>query len=268
MPLVTFIIPVRHPQNARDWGALTARLEQTLASVAGQSHPDWACVVVANTGASLPPLPDGISVARVDLPPNDIYDLAQHPREVVYDAVRLDKGRRVLAGMQAAPDSRFFMVVDDDDLLSNAIVAHVARHPEAHGWFVEQGYLWDDDGRWFLRIRQFDELCGTSLIIRRDLYDLPASAETAGIDWIKTMLGSHIRIKPILATRGTPLAPLPFPGAAYRVGSSGSHSQAPGIWRMKFRNRAALRNPRHLIGNLLRLRWVGRGLRREFFGRS
>lgn len=266
MPLVTFIIPVRHPQNAPDWAVLCARLEQTLASVANQSLPDWACIVVANEGVTLPSLPKGVTVAWVDFPPNELYDLTQYPREMVYDAVRLDKGRRVLAGMMAALQSNFFMVVDDDDLLSNAIVAHVARNPEVHGWFIEQGYLWDDGGHWLLRIEQFDRLCGTSLIVRSDLYGLPPSAGAAEVDWIKTMLGSHILIKPILAARGTPLEPLPFPGAVYRVGSSSSHSQSPGLWRKGFFNRSVCRRPHRVIGNLTRLRWIGSALRREFFG--
>lgn len=266
MPLLTFIVPIRHPQNARDWGALCARLQQTLASIANQSHPGWSCVVVANEGAALPPLPPGVSTRRVSFPPNDMHELDKGPREAVYEAFRLDKGRRVLAGMMAAPDSRFFMVVDDDDLVSNAIAAHVARHPEANGWHVDQGFLWNDGGSWFLRIRRFDGLCGSSLIIRRDLYGLPEREDDAPVDWIRSMLGSHIKIKPILAERGTPLAPLPFAGAVYRVGSADSHSQAPGILRMRFFNRGVLRDPRRLPANLLRLRPISPALRREFFG--
>ena len=33
MSLVTFIIPVRHQDNARDWGLLKANLTQTVASI-------------------------------------------------------------------------------------------------------------------------------------------------------------------------------------------------------------------------------------------
>ncbi len=51
MPLLTFVIPVRHQDNAPDWARLSANLAQTLASIAAQSHSDWQGVVVANEGA-------------------------------------------------------------------------------------------------------------------------------------------------------------------------------------------------------------------------
>jgi hypothetical protein len=268
MTLLTFVVPIRHQDNARDWPGLTARLRQTLGSIANQANPDWRCVIVANEGADLPPVSDKFAVRRVTFPPNDMHELGKAPREAVLDAFRLDKGRRVLAGMLAARDSRFFMIVDDDDLVSCTIVDHVARHSDENGWYVDRGFLWDDGGRWFFRVEQFDGFCGTSLIIRSDLYDLPERQENAAIDWIKDMLGSHVRIKPILAMRGTPLAALPFAGAVYRIGSPGSHSKAPGIWRLKFLQRDILRDPRWFIGNLRRLKRIGTPQRLEFFGKA
>src|SRR5690606_35331807 len=50
-PLVTFVIPVRHPDNARDWALLRSSLSQTIASISNQTHDDWRAVIVANTGA-------------------------------------------------------------------------------------------------------------------------------------------------------------------------------------------------------------------------
>ena len=41
MTLVTFIIPVRHQDNARDWSLLKANLDQTIASVSNQTNDDW-----------------------------------------------------------------------------------------------------------------------------------------------------------------------------------------------------------------------------------
>ena len=50
--MLTFIIPVRHQDNARDWTLLKANLSQTAASIAGQTHPGWRALVVANEGAN------------------------------------------------------------------------------------------------------------------------------------------------------------------------------------------------------------------------
>ena len=266
--MLTFIIPVRHQDNARDWSLLKANLAQTAASVASQTHPGWRALVVANEGADLPALPIGFDVVRVAFPPNDLHEMGEADLEAVYDAFRADKGRRVLAGMLAARDSRFFMIVDDDDFVSARIAGHVARHPDANGWTIDRGYIWDDGGRLLLGYDEFNQLCGTSLIVRSDLYGLPIRFEDASPDWIKSMLGSHVRIADILAERGTPLDTLPFRGAVYRVGHAGSHSGAPSLVRKYFLSREAAARPRRMLRHLARLRLVDSHARREFFGET
>lgn len=268
MSLVTFIIPVRHQDNARDWGLLKANLAQTVASIANQANGDWRGIIVANEGADLPDLPERFGVVRVSFPPNDMHEMGKASLEEVYDAFRADKGRRVLTGMLAARDSRFFMICDDDDFVSARIVQHVAENPDANGWTIDRGYIWDDGGRLLLGYDEFNHLCGTSLIVRSELYGLPERFEDASLDWIKSMLGSHVRIADILAERGTPLATLPFRGAVYRVAHKGSHSQAPSLLVKYFLSWEAMKRPRRLLRHLGRLRPVGEAAQREFFGRA
>ncbi|WP_157014534.1 galactosyl transferase [Mesorhizobium xinjiangense] len=268
MTLLTFIVPVRHQDNARDWDLLRTNLAQTVRSISNQTNGDWRGLVVANQGADLPDLPDGFDVVRVDFPPNDMHEMGAASLDEVYEAFRADKGRRVLMGMLAAPDSRYFMIVDDDDFVSSRIVQHVADDPEANGWTIERGYIWDDGGKILLEYDGFDRVCGTSLIVRADLYGVPDRFEDASLDWIKSMLGSHVRIADILAERGTPLAALPFPGAVYRVAHKGSHSQAPSLLVKYFLSREAMKRPRRLLRNLGRLRLIGQAQEREFFGKA
>ncbi|MFD9898186.1 galactosyl transferase [Mesorhizobium sp. NPDC059025] len=268
MSLVTFIIPVRHQDNARDWGLLKANLTQTVASISNQTNGDWQGIIVANEGADLPDLPAGFSVVRVTFPPNVLHEIDKANVEDVYDAFRADKGRRVLMGMLAARDSSFFMIVDDDDFVSARIVEHVAENQNTNGWTIDKGYIWDDGGKILLGYDDFSHLCGTSLIIRAALYGLPERFEDASLDWIKSMLGSHVRIADILAKNGTPLAPLPFRGAVYRVGHAGSHSKAPSLLVKYFLSWEALKRPRRLLRSMGKLRLVDDGARREFFGRA
>lgn len=268
MSLLTFIIPVRHQDNARDWGLLKANLAQTVASISNQTHDDWRGIIVANEGADLPALPDRFSVVRVTFAPNNLHEMGEADLEAVYEAFRADKGRRVLSGMLASRDSRFFMIVDDDDFVSAHIVGHISENPSANGWTIERGYIWDDGGRILLGYDEFNHLCGTSLIVRSDLYSLPETFEKASPDWIKTMLGSHVRIAEILATRGTPLVALPFRGAVYRVAHAGSHSKASSLVRTYFLSRKALKRPRRLLRHLGRLRFLDKQLQREFFGQA
>ena len=267
MALVTFIIPVRHQDNARDWSLLKANLAQTVASISNQTNGDWRGIIVANEGAELPALPERFSIVRVTFPPNDMHEMGKGDIEKVYDAFRADKGRRVLSGMLAARDSRFFMIVDDDDFVSARIVQHASENPDANGWAIDRGYIWDDGGRIVLGYDEFNHLCGTSLIVRADLYGLPERFEDASLDWIKSMLGSHVRIADILAGRGTPLATLPFRGAVYRVAHGGSHSKAPSLVTKYFLSREALKRPRRMLRHLGRIRLVDGAVKREFFGR-
>jgi hypothetical protein len=265
-PTLTFIVPVRHQDNARDWNALKANLAQTVASIANQSSGDWRGIVVANAGADLPELPERFEVVRVDFPPNDMHERDGADMEDFYEAFRVDKGRRVLAGMLRARASRFFMIVDDDDFVSARLVQHASAYPDANGWTIDRGYIWNDGGRLLLEHDDFSHLCGTSLIVRSDLYGLPERFEDAPLDWIKQMLGSHVRIAGILAKRGTPLETLPFRGAVYRVAHAGSHSQARGLLHTYFLRLEALREPSTLWRNLWKLRMVNAERRGEFFG--
>ena len=131
---------------------------------------------------------------------------------------------------------------------------------------INRGYIWDHGGRLLLGHDDFNHLCGTSLIVRSDLYGLPDRFEDASPEWIKSMLGSHHRITDILAGRGTPLSPLPFRGAVYRVAHGGSHSNTPSLLTRYFLSWGALRRPRRLLRNARRLRLVGRTAKSEFFG--
>ncbi len=269
MTAITFLIPVRHYANARDWSLLKSNIRQTMASIAGQTHGDWRGIIVANEGSDLPPLPERFEVEWVHFPPNDMHDQQKAAsREQFHDAFRLDKGRRVLSGMLRARDSRFFMIVDDDDFVSSGIARHAASHPEANGWTVDRGYVWSDGGNLMLEHDDFNQVCGTSLIVRTDLYQLPERFEDATPEYIKSMLGSHVGLHRILDERGTPLQSLPFRGAVYRVGQAGSHSQFPGIIRRYFLNRNALRKPAQLLKDVKRLRRVNAEIRQQFFGNA
>lgn len=266
MASLTFLIPVRHPSNSADWSQLKANLAQTIRSVAAQTSDDWQAIIIANHGSDLPPLPARFTVEWVDFPPNPRHEKGNLSTEEFLDAFRIDKGRRVLKGMLRARDSRFFMIVDDDDFVSARLAEFVAGHPDAHGWIVDVGYVWTDGGSLLYRHPHLNRVCGTTLVVRSDLYDLPATFESATPEFIKSMLGAHIFTAAALAERGTPLASLPFAGAIYRVGHSGAHSQNPPILKRYVFNETMIRRPRELVKHLRRLRLLDSAVRREFFG--
>jgi len=264
--IVTFIIPVRHQANSKDWGRLKANLTQTIASIAAQTNPNWRAVIIANEGADLPDMPGGFEIVRVDFPPNSMHEQGENDKEVFHDAVRLDKGRRILMGMLHRQDTAFYMTVDDDDFISNRLVSFIAQNVTANGWMISEGYIWGDGGNLLYIHHNFSNFCGTSLIIRSDLYHLPGSFEAASAEYIKTMLGSHVKISNVLMEKGTPLAKLPFRGAVYRIGHAGSHSRSPKFIRLYFLNKYLVIRPHKLLRNLFNLRFVDASFKKEYFG--
>lgn len=264
--VVTFVIPIRHQDNARDWAVVKRNLTQTLASIAAQTDKRWRAVVVANHGADLPVLPRQAEVLRVDFSPNPHHDQGALGVEEFRDFFRIDKGRRVLAGMLHARATRYFMIVDDDDLVRNDIVQFVAQHDGHNGWEVKSGYVWSSGGSLLYRHDNFSGICGTCLIVRSDLYGLPERMEDASPAYVMQMLGSHIRISGILSARGTPLAKLPFEGAVYRVGHVGAHSKSQSILRTYLLNSQILSQPRQFLRNMLRLRMKSPRMSAAYFG--
>jgi hypothetical protein len=263
--LLTFLVPVRHPKNAKNWQLLKSNLAQTAQSIAAQTDPRWRAIVVANREADLPDFPDGFAVIRVDFPPNLQYDLGSAALDDVYEAVRFDKGRRILAGLMEVKPQGHIMLVDDDDLVSNRLTEFVAQNSASNGWFIENGYLWSEGGRLLLKCKNFSGLCGTSHIVRSDLYIIPHKVDDNAEAYAKRIFGSHIMIEKYLRDSGTPLAPLPFHGAIYRVGHAGAHSQSSSILKTIL-GEGVLKRPRRAIRQLLSVRWLTTPLRREFFG--
>jgi hypothetical protein len=264
--ILTFIIPVRHPENSRDWAQGMKKLQETAASIANQQHAGWRAIVVANTVAELPDLPAGFSVERVDFPPNPQHEKAGQSTEQFYESFRIDKGRRVLAALLKGRDSRFIMIVDDDDFVSCRLSGFVAARPEANGWTIRDGFVWGDGGKLLYRHNDFSNLCGSCHIVRTDLYGIPERFEDATEDYIKRMLGSHRFIEPLLESAGAPLAPLPFAGAIYRIGHAGAHSRSSTVLRTFVFNPRNLRRPHSVARHISRLRLLSPKLRQEFFG--
>lgn len=262
---LTFIIPVRHQDNAKSWEKLKSNLSATIKSISSQKNDDWKAIIVANHGAELPPLPAGFDVKRVDFPPNRLHEQGHIDKEQFYEAFRIDKGQRVLAGMLHAGEMQHVMIVDDDDFVSSNLSTFARDNPSANGWYIRDGYVWGEGAGYVYEFSDFSKLCGTCYMIRADLYKLPRTFGEATDEYKKRMLGSHIVIRDHLEKNGTPLAPLPFVGAVYRVGHAGAHSQSTGVFKQYF-PKSLLKQPIELLRRLSRLKYLSSGIKQEYFG--
>jgi hypothetical protein len=167
--------------------------------------------------------------------------------------------------MRAAEATDYFMVVDDDDFVSRRLSGFVEAGRGQPGWHVRRGYVWNTGGRLLYEHDNFHKYCGTSHIVRSDLIDLSGKDDDAGIAYLKRMLGSHIHIADDLAGQGTPLASLPFIGAVYRIGHSGSHSRSSSLLQTFLWRRWLFKSPRNLVRVLRRFSRRNREIDREFF---
>lgn len=260
---LTFIIPVRHFESVNDWNSVCDRLSITLNSIAAQSTDNWRCFIVANRGSPLPVLPDKTSVVWIDLPLTILPAEADDP-ETFYNAFRMEKGSRVLAGLMAAPRGGFAMIVDYDDLVSCKLAALVQANPGANGWYLDSGWVYDGGHFIFRQRTQFNEMCGTSHIVRTALYRLPERIEDVSPEFVRRKLGSHRFIAADLRASGTPLTRLPLDGAIYRVGYAGTSSGSGSMFRQCVLRRKNL-NPLKLLQACMDVSVINSDIRRNYF---
>lgn len=116
------------------------------------------------------------------------------------------------------------MIADDDDFVHHEISAFVHKNASADcsGFHIPRGYIWRTGAGVAMEVDNFHRMCGTSLIVRANLYRGHGAPEPDH-DAINEY-GSHVLIFDRLRAEGRPLAPIPFPAAIYRV-NHGNASQ-------------------------------------------
>ena len=193
-----------------------------------------------------------------------------------------DKMLKIAAAWDYAKASwnpRYVMKVDWDDLVSLRLVEWIASAPDAAGYRVKYGWIWRPSSRGFIQCtEEFDRLCGSCLIIRRDVADLtgPFLHSSDGVKFdaagqqleasnrhslipgagTGTLLlnDSHSRAEAQFAHLGHALPAVPFRAAIYRIGHG---NNATG-------NFHRTQNLRMFLGRLRRTRLVTAGLKKEF----
>lgn len=267
---IAFIIPIRHPKNATNWDNLRKNLTETIKSISNQSlKSNWKCIIVANEEADLPELPEGSDnffIKRVNFKPNPDY--ASKNIEDFYDGVRKDKGLRVLAGLIEVSDYHYYMVVDDDDFISNQISNFVRSNLKSNqkGWKINKGYVWKDGSNKLYYENSFDLVCGTSSIINLECVLIPETIEEIELEYVKNMFGSHIYPTMYIEEKYGTMNSLPFEGAIYRVASGNNHSGSNHPLKITVFNKRMLKDPISMLRKLLKTSRLNDNKKEEFFG--
>lgn len=186
------VIPLKSKRVSRQWKSVVACLEGTLNSLKNQSCDRWFAVVV---GHEKPEINWGLYADKVkwvkclkELP--TLREGGDYLNYADFDRI-LDKYRKISLGMRFLEgEDRLtdWFVLDADDLVHRDFVRVLRELPSQAGWVVERGYLWYKDlGRWKNtdRLLQF---CGSTTIIRKDLFKVPQSdhdSELKKIPWCR-----------------------------------------------------------------------------------
>lgn len=207
--MLVFIIPIKSPKVATSWSTLCQLFERTLRSVCNQSSSEFRVLVVCNEKPETQFHHPDVDYLEVDFPVPSME----------YGAKMDDRAKKVVAGLLALREMQpnHVMLVDADDCISKHIAAFVAEQPQSNGWFIDQGYEYvDGSSRISIRKKNFYRMCGTCNIFNYQLLTLPDKLlpyeQIVGYD---RFLTGHPLAKGDLEARGTPIQPLPFPGAIY-----------------------------------------------------
>jgi hypothetical protein len=228
--MIVFITSLRHPDTANDYAEVERLLADTLASICAQDTEDFRVVVVGHVapGFALPPKVDFVGV---DMPVPPLED-----GKVSRSAVKTDKGIKLMIAAAFAKryDPSHVMIVDADDYVSRRIASFVNGSDHRGGWYVSSGIvLSKQDRRARALTRHFNRRCGSSMIYAMADMPIPDYApdlverlfRKATSEIVRMVFGSHLYSNDYFAKRGTPLKPLPFPGAVYVLQTGENHSE-------------------------------------------
>jgi hypothetical protein len=201
--MLAFVVPLKSAAVSKSWNQVTRLVERTLRSACAQTSPEFRVIVVCHEEPEIGFEDQRLEFLRVGFPP---------PGQDLDGRIR-DKNRKVLAGLRRALTCQptHVMLLDADDCVSNRLAAYVAQHPAANGWYIAKGCFWREGlDTVHVERRRFHKWCGSSHILRPEFLELPAPPAD---DWHFR----HSQVVHQMRARGTPLEPLPFPGAVYLI---------------------------------------------------
>jgi hypothetical protein len=220
--MLVFVIPLKGREFSKSWERVCNLFARCIKSVCNQTSPDFRVIVVCNEQPEIDFHHPNITYLTVDL--------ADYKEPLSVNRGRTDKGRKILKGLvyaqQFAPTHT--MALDADDCISNKIAEFVKNNPESNGWFINQGYKYQEGSDYiYIKRNNFYRMCGSCNILRYDLNFLPEPPEyNRGYGYYKYYI-DHAKVKDTLIEKSQPISPLPFPGAIYILETGENHYYDP-----------------------------------------
>ncbi|MGD1930882.1 MAG: hypothetical protein ACFB12_18425 [Leptolyngbyaceae cyanobacterium] len=194
---------------SKSWQQVCSLFERSVKSICRQKSFNFRVIVVCHEKPKIKFNHPYVSYVEVsfDLPTDNI------------SSKELDRTRKVATGLIAAKNFNptHVMVVDADDCVSHRLAGFVDKNVKCKGWFIKRGYMYES-GNSFAKIMRhsFDRSCGTSNIIKYDLFEVDKFNEEELVEEYYEKY-QHREIIETLRKKGNFLKPLPFAGAIYIV---------------------------------------------------
>ena len=212
--MLTFVVPVKSAQLASDWPAFCTLFERTLRSICNQENQNYRVIVVCHELPNISYENDKVDYIEV---PFAVPVLESGNWGKNRELKEGDKANKILVGYEEAVKYKtdYIMVVDADDCISNKISGFVdERNGNVVGWYINKGYYYKEGaGYLFLNRKTFNNLCGSCIIIRADLF----TQLIVDDPWLYYY--HELKVLP----NGNLLNPLPFIGALYSMANGENH---------------------------------------------
>ncbi|MGA7521121.1 MAG: glycosyltransferase family A protein [Acidobacteriaceae bacterium] len=223
-----FGVPLKSQKLAKNWDLTVELVNNTFRSMLAQTDLNFRILLACHEPPALAMDPDPrVEILTVDF-----------PRPIFRDEPNVDKHRKreVIAARIRELGGGVVMFVDADDLVSNRLVEYVNHNPHPHGHYVQQGYEFNAQTRAIRSCPWFYRICGSCALLNLRPEDLPQRAmEETSSRFRQLALHAHPTWPAVMASEGSPLAPLPFPAVMYvtHTGENMSDSQDPAGFRRR-----------------------------------
>lgn len=209
--MLVFVIPIKSAQVSKSWEQVSSLFERCLRSVCAQTVQQFQVIAVCHERPAIQYQHPAVTYVEVNYP---LIPTTSGDPKMRYK--RHDKCRKIWAGLRAAEQFKpsHVMFADADDLVSNRLAEHILQNPNAHGWYVDKGYEYQNGNDFIFLRKRFYLLSGTSNIVKYSLLEPDRNLDFEDVGWRFLW---HQDIVELMQERETPLAPLSFPGAVYIV---------------------------------------------------
>lgn len=158
-----FIIPLMAKSASKNWQFVCCLLERTITSILRQTDHRFGVVIIHHEMPELPPfIADRVHFIQANYPsiPQNSTRLQKISDQLCKHAIGL---REI-----ATKNTKYYMFVDADDLVSSTIVENTFLSQPDAGVILRTGVILDESSFLLWKVSRFNSLCGTCAIFRFD----------------------------------------------------------------------------------------------------